>query len=117
MGRSNITGGRNRACRHFHQDAWNALVRGTKRWFLLPPGEAQLSTEHPAAWLRRHRRRPHPGVRECVQRAGDILYVPDSWAHTVVNEGEGETVAVAVEFYPERTVGGLATGLAAHNEL
>lgn len=32
---------------HFHQDAYNALVQGTKRWFFRRPSQATMSTEHP----------------------------------------------------------------------
>ena len=90
---------------HFHQDAFNVLVHGRKRWYLLPPAAAVLSTEHPqrsvaAAAIAAGRARSAAacntssgvggdgvggdgvglgGPQECVQQAGDILYVPDSW--------------------------------------
>ena len=36
---------------HFHRGAWNVLVHGRKRWFLLPPPAAQYSIKHPREWL------------------------------------------------------------------
>ena len=85
---------------HFHQDAFNALAVGTKRWVLRPPSEATLSTEHPLSWLRRNSQQLlAEGTKSCTQSAGDVLYVPDSWSHLVLNLEE--SVAVAVEFYPD----------------
>ena len=34
----------------------------------------------------------------CTQRAGDVMYVPDSYSHLVLNMEA--SVALAVEFYP-----------------
>ena len=34
----------------------------------------------------------------CTQRAGDVMYVPDSYSHLVLNLKT--SVALAVEFYP-----------------
>ena len=36
---------------HFHRGAWNVLVHGRKRWFLLPPPAALYSIKHPRDWL------------------------------------------------------------------
>jgi hypothetical protein len=83
---------------HFHQDAFNVLVHGTKRWFLRPPSEATMSTEHP---LEAVGRSGSDGVSlglACTQRAGDVMYVPDSYSHLVLNLKT--SVALAVEFYP-----------------
>ena len=47
---------------------------------------------------------PHPdvqsaiaaiSVQECIQRAGEAIYIPAGWHHAVVNIGE--TVALAVQ--------------------
>jgi oxalate decarboxylase/phosphoglucose isomerase-like protein (cupin superfamily) len=38
----------------------------------------------------------HGGVAVAVQEAGDILFVPDGWAHAVINLDE--SVALATEF-------------------
>ena len=67
---------------HFHRSAWNALVFGVKRWSLRPPPHALYSTVHPTE------ARDVGGdanVLQCVQRAGDVIFVPDAWGHAVVN--------------------------------
>ena len=80
---------------HYHQDAYNALVQGTKRWFFLEPSQATLSTEHPLATVASGD--GGEGLA-CTQRAGDVMYIPDSVSHLVLNVEP--TVALAVEFYP-----------------
>jgi Cupin-like domain len=95
----------------FHIDpnathAWNACIRGRKRWIFYPPGEPppgvfpsedgdevalplsigewiiQFWTEH----LERYRTRP-PEHRpmECTVYPGDVIFVPHGWWHCVVN--------------------------------
>ena len=38
---------------HYHQQTWNALVAGRKRWLLYAPRDAFYSELHPLEWLRR----------------------------------------------------------------
>ena len=76
---------------HYHEHALNVLAYGTKTWFLLPPKDAVYSAAHPATWAA-----PPPGARVCVQRAGDVLYVPANWAHAVRNDAP--SVGAAFEF-------------------
>lgn len=95
----------------FHIDpnathAWNACIRGRKRWIFYPPGEPppgifpsadgdevalplsvgewimQFWTQH----LQQYRTRP-PKDRpmECTAYAGDVVFVPHGWWHCVVN--------------------------------
>ena len=80
---------------HFHRWAWNALVHGTKLWELRPPPHALYSTIHPAADLLGPELSQSPALR-CIQRSGDVLVVPDSWSHAVLNLGA--SVGVASEF-------------------
>ena len=85
---------------HFHGDAWNALAHGRKRWLLLPPAEARYSAQPISQWLQEdaaqlERLGQEPPL-ECVQEAGDVLYVPCDWGHGVLNLEA--SVGVAVEF-------------------
>ena len=101
---------------HRHNAAWNVVVYGAKRWILYDVKRIgpdinrlkrmtrdvnrpiQLSTPD---WIRKlypkddrmDEIRNHG--HDCVQRAGDLLYVPKGWAHMVINIGD--TVAVVSE--------------------
>ena len=76
--------------------------RGSKRWFLRPPTEAEYSTV-PASRFVPLLARTGSGsgsgsgsVLECTQRGGDVLYVPYTWSHATVNLRT--SVGYAVEF-------------------
>eukprot|EP00804_Cyclotella_cryptica_P011474 CCRYP_016394-RB/>CCRYP_016394-RB protein AED:0.43 eAED:0.43 QI:195/1/1/1/1/1/4/148/320 len=101
---------------HRHNAAWNVVVFGTKRWILYD-GErfAQNITrlkrmtrdvDNPiqltgANWIRQlyNKNERMEEIRtyghDCIQRAGEMLYVPYGWAHMVVNIGD--TVAIVSE--------------------
>lgn len=74
---------------HYHMAAVNVLVYGRKRWTLLPPNDAvygalPVREWHAAGGPEALRDQGHR-VLECVQRPGDMLYVPDHWGHAVLN--------------------------------
>ena len=83
---------------HSHQWALNGLVHGRKAWLLLPPGRDVYSTLHPLAFSSsggiRREDWPYKGDDEsqgpCVleQRAGEVLFVPRHWSHSVLNLAE-----------------------------
>jgi hypothetical protein len=89
---------------HRHNDGWNLVLAGAKRWFLFPPPRLPIPA-FPAEdapirdWLDEF----HPGLLtlepaargfvECVQRRGELLYVPEGFFHGTVNLGD--TLAVA----------------------
>ena len=88
---------------HFHQhsDAWNCVVYGRKRWGLIPPAaEYRSPTDSSAVWWEtiqpRLRASRYPYLHECVQEAGDLLFVPTAWLHTVYNLATTVSVAVQV---------------------
>ena len=83
---------------HFHQDAWNLLLAGEKRWFLQPPGNKTVSRKHPVDWLEDDYTAATAAgaLLECTQRPGDVLFIPHHWSHAVVNVRD--SLAVATEF-------------------
>eukprot|EP00605_Chrysophyceae_sp_TOSAG23-4_P001429 GSChrysophyteH1.ASY1.ANO1.1557.1 assembled CDS len=86
---------------HFHNTAWNALIYGAKKWVLYPPTHMMMSKEQIYDFFqggmneikKKPRIQPRPSM--CVQTAGDVMIVPESWAHGVLNIQQ--SVAVATE--------------------
>jgi len=93
--------------------AWNALVSGYKRWFILPthvdPSIFKVTSQdekdqrdEAITWftIARERclKRLPKGVEpiEVIQGPGEIMYVPSGWWHTVLNLTE--TIAVTQNF-------------------
>lgn len=70
---------------HLHTDAWNCLVYGEKRWFLMPPFQGIYSSQPILEWVKGDMSLLTSTMLECTQRAGDILYVPKYWSHAVLN--------------------------------
>ena len=90
---------------HFHEDAVNAIVFGSKQWWLLPPGQGLYSKQHPVhfgtqPWDSNNSARTQFNAEyramTCQQVAGDMMYVPRGWAHSTRNLAE--TIGLAVEF-------------------
>eukprot|EP00940_MAST-03C_sp_MAST-3C-sp2_P000430 g430.t1 len=91
---------------HTHLDAWNGVIRGSKQWYLFPPGHsapggyAEMST---SVWLKQMGWRENISKPiELSQKAGEIVYVPESWHHAVKNT-DACTVAVSFQSYTMRT--------------
>ena len=86
------------APQHVHSDAYNAIAYGAKRWFLSPPHSSNYTRIHPSRFVRDVLPRLSADERpiECVQLAGDVLYVPFLWGHAVLNIHE--TIGIAMEF-------------------
>ncbi len=86
---------------HQHWAAWNCVAYGRKRWALLPPSSGYASPVGSSrAWMAHVRPRLLDGgfgeLRECVQEAGDLLYVPGGWHHSVLNLMDSVSLAVQV---------------------
>jgi hypothetical protein len=105
---------------HYHNDAFNVLVHGEKRWALLPPSRTARSNMHPGHWVGKDGRGEAlreggtmGGTRrkggkawswgqegswplECVQQEGDLLYVPLHWGHATLNVRD--SIGIAAEF-------------------
>ena len=81
---------------HRHNDGWNLLLAGRKRWFLYPPARLPVpafpAEELPIRdWLLEF----YPGLMtlaegsaarplECIQREGELLYVPEGWCVVII---------------------------------
>ena len=93
-----------------HATAINALAFGRKRWLLRPPTHAAWSPQPAFEYAasveeeRRHNNGSAHEVLSCVQEAGDVLVLPEHWAHATVNEEV--SVGVALEFYEPHQGGG-----------
>ena len=84
---------------HIHKDAFNTLMYGKKRWFLISPASALYSTVPISTWVVNtslEGPKAPKGLQMCTQNAGDVLYIPHGWAHGVLNLET--SVGVAVEF-------------------
>lgn len=88
----------------FHKDpnstsAWNALVKGKKLWIMFPPeivppgvypskDESQVTTPVSVSnWMLNYffdSLKNHNNI-QCIQKPGDIIYIPNGWWHQVLN--------------------------------
>ena len=110
----------------FHIDpnatsAWNAVIRGSKRWILYPPefgappgvhvsedgadvATPMAITEWYASFFSNHQRLKRQtqqtgtnGPLECTVREGELLFVPHHWFHQALNL-ESDTIAVTQNY-------------------
>lgn len=87
---------------HRHTTAYNALLFGSKTWYLLPPastwrhvltnGDDEVITV--PDWLERNAARNRSIPLQCTQHAGEVMFVPSLWPHATINHG----VAVGAAF-------------------
>ena len=59
------------------------MTQGRKRWFFYPPSEATFDTKSALSWY--HQDYVPGEAIECIQEPGDVLFVPDHWAHATIN--------------------------------
>lgn len=66
--------------------AWNALVHGKKRWVITAPGAVLPHNNDLVEWfVKWPELRAPDGWLDFIQRAGEVVYVPQGWGHAVVN--------------------------------
>eukprot|EP01065_Artemidia_motanka_P025910 TRINITY_DN30849_c0_g1_i1.p1 TRINITY_DN30849_c0_g1~~TRINITY_DN30849_c0_g1_i1.p1 ORF type:complete len:630 (+),score=140.60 TRINITY_DN30849_c0_g1_i1:114-1892(+) len=80
---------------HFHGAVFSGVVHGRKRWGLIPPAYSYFNTVPGKQWFDSAASKK-PFVKHCVQRAGDVLFLPRNWGHTTLNIQT--TVAIVTEF-------------------
>jgi tetratricopeptide (TPR) repeat protein len=93
---------------HKHSRSICGVVHGAKHWvlyhpFTTPPGGINPSWSQ-AKWLTHVAPRLKDDDRrlECIQKPGEILYIPDGWFHAVANLQD--TVAVTIQnIRPDKT--------------
>jgi hypothetical protein len=97
---------------HFHSNAWNVCVYGERRWFLFPPAIAFYASIPAKQWLENDLPALPTGARplECMQRAGDVIFVPDMFGHGTYTVRE--SVGVAVEIAASDTLMKISTSKA-----
>jgi hypothetical protein len=92
-------------------NAWNAVVKGAKKWMMLPPGVPPpgVRTSHDggevvqpvslAEWFMNNyaEARATGQLREGVCGAGDLVYVPSGWWHAVLNL-EDDTIGITQNY-------------------
>ncbi|CAK9002476.1 unnamed protein product [Durusdinium trenchii] len=115
--------------------AWNAVVRGRKRWLLLPPGCPPPGV-HPSKdgaevtqpvslleWfsnfydeLKRHvDLNPAWDLKEGTCGPGDLVFIPSGWWHCVLNLDD-DTIAVTQNYASETHVSSVRRFLSEHRD-
>lgn len=89
---------------HIHVTSWSLLARGVKQWYLLPPsiGDGREvytpPIPHVAHWLSHQlpgiKNRSPAMLQTIIQRAGDVLLLPQDWWHATLNLEESLSIAV-----------------------
>lgn len=85
---------------HFHNSAWNALVYGSKKWVIYPPHYAIMSNKQILDYFETDMKYfENRGVKShfCTQTAGDIVIIPESWGHGVLNIQQSIAIATEVK--------------------
>lgn len=96
--------------------AWNAVLHGEKLFRILPPAAAPLLRDASTDAARRSGFYPEfheppleldelPGARRISVRAGDVVFVPAGWPHSVQNITE--TVSITENFVFQEQASGL----------
>lgn len=88
---------------HIHSDAINLTMSGKKKWWIVTPRSAVWSRRHIREYDEERKGGPRgesaargedksgseDSPMECVQRGGDLVYVPGDWGHAARNLEDG----------------------------
>lgn len=91
---------------HWHGAAFNNLYVGTKQWRITPPyyrGFTGMPAKDAKKYLDEKERDVTMG---CVQHAGDMMYIPESWGHLTLTHGFtiGSAVIMPKEYHRPRDI-------------
>lgn len=85
---------------HYHNTAWNALIYGAKKWVVYPPRDKIMSNEQILQFTEKTQKdlcaRGICAVT-CTQMAGDVMIIPESYGHGVLNVQESVAIATEVK--------------------
>lgn len=77
---------------HFHESSFSTQIKGDKLWAMWPPGESMYTNIPSRKWWKKlfnNDKNTFPPLL-CVQKPGDVVFVPPSWSHfTLVLSKEG----------------------------
>jgi hypothetical protein len=90
---------------HFHGPTMSTLLFGMKHFFMFPPKDAFYNTEQIYQWYQAS----HPSLKrngltplECMQQPGDVIFIPDAWAHGLLYLKESISISY---LYAKRAMG------------
>lgn len=106
---------------HAHGETWLGVAHGAKRWLVAAPGSGFdpefVRLLHPLASSRvifdAFDHAPQGSMSSCLQRAGDVVYLPAGWKHATLNVGEtlaiGEQRAYAARERYQQSISALVS--------
>lgn len=111
----------------FHKDpnatsAWNAVIKGKKKWIMYPPSRVPpgvftnaeeshvTSPISVAEWFINHYHADDFDGLECTVSAGEMIFIPAGWWHLVINLEE--SIAITQNFVNKENLAQVLTFLA-----
>lgn len=87
---------------HYHNTAINALAYGRKRWFMTPPNQTFYSIKATKQLWKDDFTglKKNSSLMQCVQHAGDLMFVGSGWGHATLNEQA--SIGFAMEWMDQR---------------
>nr|KAG5708468.1 hypothetical protein BaRGS_026195 [Batillaria attramentaria] len=86
---------------HQHTDTLAGVVFGKKRWFLYPLTRNPPGGVYNGLLIMEWYKRIYPNLTlqdrplECIQQAGELIYLPEGTYHATINVGD--TIGVAIQ--------------------
>eukprot|EP00750_Incisomonas_marina_P032237 INCI902.1.p1 GENE.INCI902.1~~INCI902.1.p1 ORF type:complete len:927 (+),score=174.88 INCI902.1:53-2833(+) len=87
---------------HYHNTAINALAYGRKRWFMTPPNQTFYSIKATKQLWKDDLSalKKNSSLMQCIQHAGDLMFVGSGWGHATLNEQA--SIGFAMEWMDQR---------------